>query len=147
MKLRLFIALLFLMALTSCEKKRPAEAVLRKYVHYLFSDSRTLEGTKGFTTSFLAEKMSKMSAEDFSDYSQEMKSVSKRKFKVNLVKCREDECYITYTIIYKMLSPGPSLGEVEVKKIAQMKNIEGIWKISAVTNIKSFYEMKDELVP
>ena len=80
-----------------------------------------------------------MTDREFSEFTQNVK-YKKKKFKILLKKCDEKKCFITYLLTYTQPVPKNPDFEIDVKKIAEMENIEGEWKIVRVNNVKSYIE-------
>lgn len=80
-----------------------------------------------------------MNDKEFDHFTKNIK-YKKKKFKVILKKCNDSRCFITYILTYAQPLPNNPDFEIEVKKIAELKNQEGLWRITNVNNVKSYIE-------
>ena len=64
----------------------------------------------------------------------------KRYFKILKSQCTGQKCSISYIIKYDRFDGDKKSFAVETKKMAILENVEGVWKIADITNIKEFHE-------
>ena len=87
-----------------------------------------------------------MSDEDFIKFS-DLKNVERNSFKVLSKSCQEKKCFVTYSLAYTTNTDGKAMFISEVKKIAEILNIDGKWLISDVSNIKTYHESLEPINP
>jgi hypothetical protein len=130
----------------SCEKKDGPDSVLKKFVHYRFGANQSRDTMLDMTTGILSMKIADMTEQEFSSFSN-MGGYKLSRFDIHIRKCTEDQCYLTYVVKYSISKLNEVSFKVEVKKIADMKLENGVWKIADVSNIKSFYDSKKPIFP
>ncbi|MCO4794666.1 MAG: hypothetical protein KC493_13190 [Bacteriovoracaceae bacterium] len=138
------LLLSFMFVFSSCTKKGNSEDVLKGYVKYRFSPTQSKDELLGRTTGTLNDKITEMNEEAFKDFVS-MEKFKMRKFEINLKRCSEDQCFITYTLSYDQYQDGKRQYENEVKKIAEIRKIEESWKIADVSNVKTYIDSKEEI--
>lgn len=130
----------------SCNFQGEPENALRGFIDYRISDDQQkdfyLENTSGKMLQFF-EKMDEL---EFKKYAS-IKKINSKKLKLNLKKCSDKTCSITYTISFRTKGLEDSKVDTEVKKIAELVKVEGDWKIADIINIKSHFEFQDPLSP
>lgn len=144
MKMYVFTLLVFSFLFSSCTKKSNSEDVLKGYVKYRFSPAQSKEVLLEKTTGSLKERISTMSEDEFKDFVS-MEKFKMRKFVINLKRCSDDQCFITYTLSYDQYQEGERKYENEVKKIAEIRKQEDGWKIADVSNVKTYIDSKEEI--
>lgn len=141
----MFIAMsLFFCLFYSCSKDSSSEEVLKSYVKYRFSPSQSKANLLEKTTGELNFKIKNMSDEEFESFVS-MEKYKMRKFEINLKRCSESQCYITYTLSYDQYTDGKRTFESEIKKIAEVQKTNGKWKLSDVSNVKTYIDSKEEI--
>jgi len=142
MRLKSFILFIFCgVTFISCNSQKGPDETLRNFVNYRFSSSQDKEKTLSYTTGSLNEELAKMSDEDYNTFA-DINDYKKRKLKINLKKCAEDQCFITYTLSFYKKDAKEKTASVEVKKIAELSKTEDGWKIADVNNVKTYIESK-----
>ncbi len=144
MKVKFFVTLSFLLLFASCTKKTNSEDVLKGYIKYRFSPAQSKDVLLEKTTGSLNERITSMTDDEFKDFVS-MEKFKMRKFVINLKRCSDDQCFITYTLSYDQYQDGERKYENEVKKIAEIRKVEEIWKIADVSNVKTYIDSKEEL--
>ncbi|MDH5581764.1 MAG: hypothetical protein OEY33_07640 [Bdellovibrionales bacterium] len=137
---------LVLLAIISCSFDSGPEKALKNFINYSISDDQErsyyMENTTGNMLSFY----NKLNDEEF----EEVKKTGIERIKrieINLSKCSETNCSITYTLKYTKDKGSENEADSEVRKIAELEKQEGIWKIADVLNIKTYIEAKVPLNP
>lgn len=133
--------ILILLLLASCTKKESAEDVLAAFIKYRFNSYQDKPMLVEMTTGLLNEKISDMDEETFKLFTS-TSDLKMRKYKVILSKCSEESCYLTYTLSYDESDEQGRKYETEIKKIAELSKVDDRWKISDVTNVKTFIDAK-----
>jgi hypothetical protein len=125
----------------SCTKRQSAEDVLSTFIKYRFNKNQSREVLLEKTTGSLFEKISEMDEETLARfiYNDDLKL---RKYKVTLSRCSDETCFITYTLAYDQGDQKGRTFETEIKKIAEIKREDGLWKISDVSNVKTYIDSK-----
>lgn len=137
---------LFLVLFASCQSKQESpEAVLEKYVEGRFSESGSKDDLLKLTSGALYAQINEMSPDEFAKFVG-LNGIKRGKFKVLNKKCKEDKCFITYFLSYRDSSDKPAeFAEVEVKKIAEIELEDKRWKISDISNLKTFINSQGPL--
>ena len=132
-------AMIFNLALIifACSEKKGPEQTLSDFVNYRFSSGQTKERLLEMASGDFYQSISSMSDEDFENFSR--RPIKKKRFKILKSQCDEQKCSISYFIKYDTFQNDNKVFSVETKKIANLKNIEGVWKIADVSNIKEFH--------
>lgn len=144
MKKYVYSILCVLLISSSCTKKSSSEDVLKGYVKYRFSPAQSKDVLLEKTTGSLKDRISAMTEDEFKDFVS-MEKFKMRKFVINLKRCSDDQCFITYTLSYDQYQDGQRKYENEVKKIAEIRKQEDGWKIADVSNVKTYIDSKEEL--
>ena len=132
----------------SCTKKTTPEGVLREFVSKRFSQ----EFDAGDFRDYLAgEILNEVLAEDgkYLEKINASKDFKMGKFKINAKRCIEEKCFLTYSLGYA--APYDSKDEqstsgkvsVNVRKIAEMKKYDGMWKIFSITDVKTNFDYEE----
>ena len=142
--MRAVIGFGLLLVVFSCAKKpNTPEGALTKFVNYRFSGNQVKEKLLEMTSGEFYESIARMSEEAFNIFSS--MPVKKKSFKILKTQCGGTECSITYFIRYDSFKDGSKDFSVEAKKIAILKNVEGMWKIAEVSNIKEFHDAEESI--
>jgi hypothetical protein len=144
MKKYVYSILCVLLISVSCTKKSSSEDVLKGYVKYRFSPAQSKDVLLEKTTGTLKDRISTMTEDEFKSFVS-MGKFKMRKFVINLKRCSDDQCFITYTLSYDQYQDGQRKYENEVKKIAEIRKQEDGWKIADVSNVKTYIDSKEEL--
>lgn len=144
MKYFLIIAAVF--SLFSCKDGMDTpEGALTEFVLKRFSGANSKDFFLDRTTGKYNVQISQMTEENFSIFSK-ISGINKNSFKITNNSCQTDKCYLTYTLSYSQKN-GKHSSSTDVKKIAELLNEEGKWKIADVAHVKTFHEMNDEINP
>ncbi len=128
----------------SCDKgvKTP-EGLLSKYIEEITESSLSKGELSDYLAEGLLENINGLSEEDYKAFLNKNKVQSPR-IKILNKSCVAQKCTLTYVISYK--SGEKHSVSSEVKKVAILKNIENLgWRISEVTNVKTFYDVLEPL--
>ncbi|MBT3584967.1 MAG: hypothetical protein HN509_08675 [Halobacteriovoraceae bacterium] len=146
MKFLPFLISIFLV-FSSCTKKKTPEEMLTDFVNYRFSSNQDRQTILEKTTGGLNVKIASMSDDEFAAFV-DLKGFRKKKLKINLKKCTEKQCFITYTLGYDQKIRENEKKEpfsVEIKKIAELHLDSGIWKVNDVNNVKTYYNSQENI--
>ena len=132
----LLVTLLLFLSCTS--KNTGPEGTLREYVNYRFSKNQTKTKLLEKTTGELYRDLNSLS-EEVLNALVDFKKYRRGSLKINLKKCSRDICHITYTLKVIKKKNGRSDFEIEVKKIARLEREDEEWKISKISELKSYF--------
>ncbi|PIP92761.1 MAG: hypothetical protein COW00_05515 [Bdellovibrio sp. CG12_big_fil_rev_8_21_14_0_65_39_13] len=135
----LFLNSLIALLIFSCTKKQAPEDVLRKYVDYRFSASQTRDGAIEMLTGELKEKLKSLSEEELKIFLNST-NMTKKSLSIQSSNCSGDKCKIVYILKYEKSDQGKKPYVVENKKEAVLAKEEDSWKVSEVSNIKTYIE-------
>ena len=130
--------------LISCTKKQSAEETLYSFVKYRFKENQSKDILLSQTTGILFKKIEDMDADTFKKFITN-KQLKLKKYKVDLIKCTDIVCFITYTLSYNQTDKSGPKYLTEIKKIAELQLEGGLWKIADVSNIKTYIDSKRPL--
>ena len=133
---RLIVCIFILQGCFSPKALSPEDA-LRDYISYRFSSGQTREKHLELTTGELKAKVESLTEEQFKSYSN-TSIYNLKNIKVVLKSCTANACSITYILSYN--KPGNGTDLTEVKKIAELEQIEGSWKVKEVSTVKTYFE-------
>jgi hypothetical protein len=137
------IFLLFI--LTSCNNELTPEKVLQKYITMRFNSSNN--SSKSFikhTTTPLSNDIQKLtgSSKDLSNFS---RKYTYKKFSIitNMCKQNQTKCSIIFILVYHSSKQHKEV--IELRKMAQLVKTDEGWKISDISNLKSYYDFKENI--
>jgi hypothetical protein len=94
----------------------------------------------------LKENVQNMSEEDFKKFA-DLRQVKNTSFKILSKSCQEKKCFMTYSIAYHTNQEDQLKFQSEVKKIAELAEIQGKWLIVDVSNVKTYHEAMEPISP
>ncbi len=134
--------------LFSCTKKTTPEGVLKEFVSKRFSQEFEVDD---FQEYLAGEILNEVLAEDgkYLEKINASKNFKMGKFKINAKRCIEEKCFLTYSLGYS--APYDTKDEnsktgnvsVNIRKIAEMKKFEGMWKIFSITDVKTNFDYEE----
>jgi hypothetical protein len=128
------------------EDKKTPEAALKSMVESRMGKIVSREDVLEQVTSPMKESIENMSEEDFVKFS-DLKNIERNSFKVLSKSCQEKKCFVTYSLSYTTNTEGKAKFTSEVKKIAEILNVDGKWLISDISNIKTYHESLEPINP
>jgi hypothetical protein len=144
-KMKFKICFLLLALAGACTKRTlTAQESLEDYLNMSFKDGQTRQAHLAKTSGVLQEQISQMSDEDFAEYINR-EALNKRRFKVVLTNCNPEKCFITYNLTYDEGTKSTPNSTVEVRKIAELWQEEGEWKVADVNNVKTHIQGRQEI--
>jgi hypothetical protein len=144
-----YILLSFLWLLTSClNSDMSPESALKDFVEGRIGKVVEREFVLERVTGKMLQSFENMTDEDFAKFA-DMKNIKSESFKILSKSCQEKKCFLTYSVGYMTKDKeGDKVQFVsEVKKIAEMIQVEKKWLISDVSNIKTYHESKEPISP
>ena len=115
------------------------EGALREYIDYRFSKNQKKTKLLEKTTGELYQDLNSFSEESLNTLV-DFKKYRRGSLKINLKKCNQNLCHITYTLRVAKKKNGHQDFEIETKKIAQLELEDKVWKISKISELKSYFE-------
>jgi hypothetical protein len=76
-----------------------------------------------------------------------MRNIKTESFKILSKSCQEKKCFLTYSVGYLTKKDDKTITSSEVKKIAEMIQVENKWLIEDVSNIKTYHENLEPINP
>jgi hypothetical protein len=116
------------------------------YVNDITNKKVDKEYYRKFTTGELLESAEKVGEVEYEENSRAHK-VKKAHVKILNKNCQEMKCVLTYVVSYESGENGKMNFATETKKLAEFVKEEDHWKISSVTNIKTFHEALESINP
>lgn len=134
-------------ALVSCSPgPSTPEGLLRMYVNDITTKSVGKDYYLKYTAGELKSSVEEMDEEEIKKSSY-MENVKRAKVEVLNKNCQEAKCVLTYTVSYDTVEGDKATFSSETKKLAEFVKQEDEWKISSVTNLKTFIEAKEPISP
>lgn len=125
----------------SCSKPNDPENVLREYIGYRFQQEQSKSRLVGMTADQLKQSIETMTDEEFVQFT-DIAKYKKKGLRILTKKCTETECYITYILSYDITQEETKSYSAEIRKVAKLTSVDGVWKVADVNNIKTFYDSK-----
>jgi hypothetical protein len=120
------------------------EGALRDYVTKISKSKVDRDFYLDRTAGKLKTAIENMDEEEFEDFNK-LPNVKNAKVKVLSKTCDNDTCTLTYLVSYNIYENNKNAFETEVKKIAEMEKEGDEWKITDVSNLKTYIEAKDSI--
>lgn len=135
-------------SLIGCQKKHQSpEETLKTYIQ------RRLDGSLvkrdeilNLSTGKYWSEVNALTDEEFAKY-ESLKNIKKNSLRLISSKCDDHVCFITYSLSYDTLENNKKTFSSEVKKVAELKQEDGNWKISDINTIKTFHESLEPINP
>lgn len=142
---KLFFVFLFI--LTACfDKDLSPESALKDFVDSRIGTIVTRDFITERVTGKMLQSFENMSEEDFNKFA-DMKNIKPDSFKILSKSCQDKKCFITYSVGFLTKEGEKTTFVSEVKKIAELVQVENKWLIADVTNIKTYHESKEAINP
>lgn len=131
---------LSLFMLASClEDNRSPESALKDFIEIRIGNVVTRSSLIDKVTGKMRQSLENVTDEEFKQFA-DLRNVERDSFKVLSKSCKEETCFLTYSISYKTKQNDKNVFTSEVKKIAELSLVSGKWLIADVTNIKTYHE-------
>ena len=139
--MKLVFLSMFLVMFISCDKgAKTPEGLLKMYVNDLTSNaSISKDYFEKYTTGKLWESVVDLDEESFKKFIS-MSKVKNAKVQVSNKNCVASQCTLSYIVKYDTVEESKKTFKSEVKKVAILVQEGEFWKISEVSNIKTFIE-------
>jgi len=142
--MRVLIILSLLIMFVSCqEDAKTPEGLLRMYITDITSKKVDRDYFETYTTGKMLEHINTLSDEEFNSFV-DLSKVRSPKLEISNKNCEGEKCSLTYVIKYDVVLEDKKEFQSEVKKVASLIKDGETWKISEVSNIKTFH---DSLIP
>ena len=142
-----FVILATLLILVSCIKDDLSpEAALKDFVESRIGQVIEKDFVLERTTGRMLQSFQNMPDEDFAKFA-DMRNIKTESFKILSKSCQEKRCFLTYSIGYLTKKDDKTVTSSEVKKIAEMIQVENKWLIEDVSNIKTYHESLEPINP
>lgn len=140
-------ALPILIILVSCvqEAKSP-DFALKDFVDSSAGNVVTREFVLERVSGKMLQSFENMSDEDFQKFA-DMRNIKKDSFKVLSKSCQDKRCFLTYLVGYQTLNQDKATFSSEIKKIAEVVQVDGKWLIADISNIKTYHEALEPISP
>lgn len=143
--MKLILPLLLILA--SCIKDNHSpESALKTFVESRMGTVVTRDFVLERVTGKMKESFENMTEEDFAKFA-DMRNIKSNSFKILSQSCQEKKCFITYSTGYITSDSDKSTFTSEVKKIAELLQVDGKWLIADVSNIKTYHEALEPINP
>lgn len=137
----------FLLTAISCvQDNLSPESALRSFVELRMGNVVTRESILKLVTGKMRQSLENISDEDFLRFA-DLRNVKKDSLKIVSKSCQEKKCFITYALSYQTKKDDKTIFVTEVKKIAEVINEGGRWLVADVSNIKTYHESLEPILP
>lgn len=140
-----FLAFILLFALTACMKNDEGpEAALKDFVDSRVGKVIDREFVMKRVSGKMLQSFKQMTPETFEQFA-DMKNIKADSLKILSKNCENDKCFLTYSVSYLTKNAEKTLFSSEVKKIAEMVQVEDKWLIADVSNILTYHESHEAI--
>lgn len=138
--IKLISTLLMLHFLSACtnDAKTP-EGLLNKFVVDITTKKLDREYFEEYTTGKVLENIEQLNQDEFEKFSN-LSDIKEPKIDVIKKVCSDKYCTLTYIIKYSQHIKQKKEFNSEVKKVATLEKEGDTWKISEVSNLKTYHE-------
>lgn len=143
MKVWIFTILVSLVFISCSQRASNPEGILREFVEMRFSSNQNMSKMISYTTGDFRESLEKMTEEDIKAFVNH--GLKNKNLEISHSKCTESTCSITYILSFDEYDENTLQNRSELKKIAKLVLQPDGWKISDVTNIKTFHDLKEPI--
>lgn len=134
-----------LLVLASCNKDDGSpDSALKAFVDEGLGRKVSRDDIQERTTGKLLAAFEAMTDEEFEKFAN-MQNIRPDSFKVLSKSCQDTKCIMTYSIGYTTKSEDKAIFASEVKKIAEVIQVDDKWLVSDVTNVKTYHESLEPL--
>ncbi|MBK23890.1 MAG: hypothetical protein CME70_07790 [Halobacteriovorax sp.] len=146
--MKIFIYLLLPILIMSCNQDQGPEQVLRSYVNLRFQKGDNLKALIDKTTGELKADLESLKTlgEEARKKFDQSSQFKKKTLKVISRDCNKKTCKITYIISYEKESSGNPYN-AEIRNVANLSFVDGVWKIGSIGGLKSYFESKKDIEP
>jgi hypothetical protein len=144
MKRILLISTLVLFFQGCDRSKKGPEDALRSFVQYRFTVGHSRDGLLERTTGELYEHIKALEGDGLKEY-MALADLKNKSLRIQTSKCEEQKCHLTFDLKYSKTGKEGQDFEIENRKIAELRLVNGDWKISDVSNVKSYIDMNKEI--
>ncbi len=136
---------LLLMLASACfDRGETPETVLRDFTNARLSKVVGRDFVLAHTTGKMRVSVEAMDEKEFKVFA-DLRKYQKESFRIISKSCQETRCYVTYSLGYRQTDGKKTDWVSEVKKIAEILQVEGKWLISDVSNIKTYHETSEAI--
>jgi hypothetical protein len=138
--------LLIVLFLGGCFNQRPQgpEDVLRTFINYRLSSSQSKQELLDLSTGKMRAQIEAMPEENFKKFTN-TSMFRLNSIEITLKSCNPNHCTITYVLKYSKMSGDTTSASNEIKKMAEIEKEGGQWKISGVSTVKTYLDIKDPI--
>lgn len=141
------VCLIIVLVVASCTKgAKSPDGLVKKFAQDIATKNLDMDYYEKFTTGEMLKEIQELGEENFEKNSR-MANVTNVKVRILSQTCESDKCVITYNVKYKTKNSDEGKFDSEIKKIAQVHKEEEFWKMSKVTNLKTFHESTKPINP
>ena len=135
------------MLIVACTKGATTpEGLIRTFVNDVSTKKMDIDYFEKFTTGELLESIQTVGVENYENDTR-MKSVTGAEVEILSKNCESSTCIVTYIVKFNTKNPDEGKFKSEIKKIAEVKREGDFWKLSKVTNLKTFHESYKAINP
>lgn len=142
-----FFYLLSLLLVASCiSDPRSPEAALKDFIDSGVGKVVTRDFVLQRVTGKMLVSFENMAEEDFAKFA-DMRNIKAESFKVLSKSCQQKTCFLTYSVGYLTKKDDKTVFTSEIKKIAEVIEVDKKWLISDISNIKTYHEALEPISP
>jgi hypothetical protein len=129
----------------SCTKKHSPEGFLKEFISYRAKNGSNKQKVLSMLTGEAKKEVESLNEEELEKYLN-LPKIKNHKVKILSKNCEsETSCFLTYVIKYAQLGKNKANFKLEVKKIAEVIQIDGKWKVGSLSNVKTYIDSQKEL--
>lgn len=143
--MKYILCVFIVFSVLSCNQDEGPEQVLRGYVNLRFQDGDNFSELLKRTTGELNSDLKSLTKDERLKFDQSAQ-FKKKALKILSRDCGEKACKITYIISYEREANGNPYN-AQIRNVANLKLVEGDWKISSIGGLKTYFESKKNIEP
>lgn len=145
--MKIFLNLICFIFLVSCTKgAKSPDGLIKMFAKDVATKKLDMDYFEKYTTGDMLAAIQDIGLEDFEKKTR-MVNVSGVKIDILNKNCENAKCIITYLVKFKTKNKEEGKFGSEVKKVAEVIQDEEFWKLSKVTNLKTFHESTKAINP
>lgn len=139
-----FLLLISFLVLTACDKgSKTPEGLIKNFVKEVTSSKVDMDFFKKNTTGELLKSVEELEPKELEELitssSKRLAKVKKPQVEISNKVCAGEKCTVTYIVKFDFDGNKEGVFESEVKKIATVIKDGEYWKVSEVSNVKTYY--------
>jgi hypothetical protein len=144
--MKIFLILISVIFFGCSKGAKTPEGLIQLFVQDISSKKLDLSYFEKYTTGEMWQEIQEAGVEEYEKKSR-MLNISSVKVSILNKNCQKTSCALTYSVSFKTKDKVEGEFASEVRKIAQVEQVDEYWKISKITNLKTFHESGQAINP